>query len=173
MMRRIGAGVLASAVSMDKAYMKIVLRDAGLPVMPSVTITRRDWERDPAGCAGRAAALGYPLFVKPARGGSSIGISIVTVVLTRNVQINHAELGAAMTPFNQNLAAAMPSAVAGDPTALMKLDGLVNLQALMVSYVNDFKLMMIVTLCALPLVFLLRKPAPVQAVGGSPAAHMD
>jgi DHA2 family multidrug resistance protein len=105
--------------------------------------------------------------------GSSIGISIVTVVLTRNMQVNHAELGAAMTPFNQNLATAMPSAVAGDPTALMKLDGLVNLQALMVSYVNDFKLMMIVTLCALPLVFLLKKPAPAQAAGGPPAAHMD
>jgi D-alanine-D-alanine ligase len=73
--RYVGAGVLASAVSMDKAYMKVVLRDAGLPVMPSVPISRRDWERDPAGCAARAGALGYPLFVKPARGGSSIGIS--------------------------------------------------------------------------------------------------
>jgi D-alanine-D-alanine ligase len=73
--RYVGAGVLASAVSMDKAYMKIVLRDAGLPVMPSVTISRRDWERDPRGSAERAAGLGYPLFVKPARGGSSIGIS--------------------------------------------------------------------------------------------------
>ena len=73
--RYVGAGVLASAVSMDKAYMKIVLRDAGLPLMPSVTISRRDWERDPGGCAERAAGLDYPLFVKPARGGSSIGIS--------------------------------------------------------------------------------------------------
>ncbi|MGH3348584.1 MAG: D-alanine--D-alanine ligase family protein [Nocardioides sp.] len=73
--RYVGAGVLASAVSMDKAYMKIVLVDAGLPVIPSVTITRRDWERDPVGSAERAAGLGYPLFVKPARGGSSIGIS--------------------------------------------------------------------------------------------------
>jgi D-alanine-D-alanine ligase len=73
--RYVGAGVLASAVSMDKAYMKIVLRDAGLPLMPSVTITRREWERDPSGSAERAAGLGYPLFVKPARGGSSIGIS--------------------------------------------------------------------------------------------------
>jgi len=73
--RYVGAGVLASAVSMDKTYMKIVLRDAGLPVMPSVTITRRDWERDPGGSRERAASIGYPLFVKPARGGSSIGIS--------------------------------------------------------------------------------------------------
>ena len=42
----------------------------------------------------------------------------------------------------------------------------------MISYVDDFKLMMIVTLCAMPLVFLLRKPrAPTP--GGAPAAHMD
>src|SRR5687767_10298342 len=73
--RYVGAGVLASAVSMDKAYMKIVLRDAGLPLMPSVVITRREWAADQQDCRERAAGLGYPLFVKPARGGSSIGIS--------------------------------------------------------------------------------------------------
>jgi D-alanine-D-alanine ligase len=73
--RYVGAGVLASAVSMDKAYMKIVLAAAGLPVMPSVTLTRREWAADPRACRERADALGYPLFVKPARGGSSIGIS--------------------------------------------------------------------------------------------------
>ncbi|MDP2774483.1 MAG: D-alanine--D-alanine ligase family protein [Nocardioides sp.] len=73
--RYVGAGVLASAVSMDKAYMKIVLSAAGLPVMPSVTVTRREWKTDPQACRERAAVLGYPLFVKPARGGSSIGIS--------------------------------------------------------------------------------------------------
>jgi D-alanine-D-alanine ligase len=73
--RYVGAGVLASAVSMDKEYMKIVLRDAGLPLMPSVVITRRAWAADQQECRERAAGLGYPLFVKPARGGSSIGIS--------------------------------------------------------------------------------------------------
>jgi D-alanine-D-alanine ligase len=75
--RYVGAGVLASAVSMDKAYMKIVLAAAGLPVMPSVVVTAREWKSDPGACRGRAATLGYPLFVKPARGGSSIGISKV------------------------------------------------------------------------------------------------
>ena len=75
--RYVGAGVLASAVSMDKAYMKVVLAAAGLPVLPSVTITARDWARDEARCRQQAAGLGYPLFVKPARGGSSIGISKV------------------------------------------------------------------------------------------------
>lgn len=75
--RYVGAGVLASAVSMDKAYMKTVLAAAGLPVLPAVTITQREWERDPDGCRVRAEGLGYPQFVKPARGGSSFGISKV------------------------------------------------------------------------------------------------
>ena len=73
--RYVGAGVLASAVSMDKAYMKVVLGAAGLPLMESVTVTAREWAADPASCRERAAALGYPLFLKPARGGSSLGIA--------------------------------------------------------------------------------------------------
>jgi len=75
--RYVGAGVLASAVSMDKAYMKVVLAAAGLPVMPSITVTTRDWDADEAGVRRQVDELGYPLFVKPARGGSSIGISKV------------------------------------------------------------------------------------------------
>ncbi|MBM0124829.1 D-alanine--D-alanine ligase family protein [Pimelobacter simplex] len=73
--RYVGSGVLASAVSMDKAFMKVVLKDAGLPVMPSVTVTAREWKADPQAVRERVAELGYPLFVKPARGGSSIGIA--------------------------------------------------------------------------------------------------
>ena len=75
--RYVGAGVLASAVGMDKAFMKVVLAAAGLPVMPGVTITEREWRTDPEGCRSRVAALGYPAFAKPARGGSSFGISKV------------------------------------------------------------------------------------------------
>jgi D-alanine-D-alanine ligase len=75
--RYVGAGVLASAVGMDKAYAKIVLRDAGLPVMPSVTVTAREWYRDPDRVRHRVADLGFPLFVKPARAGSSMGITKV------------------------------------------------------------------------------------------------
>ncbi|WP_418058384.1 D-alanine--D-alanine ligase family protein [Pimelobacter simplex] len=73
--RYVGSGVLASAVSMDKAFMKVVLKDAGLPVMPSETVTAREWKADPQAVRERVAELGYPLFVKPARGGSSIGIA--------------------------------------------------------------------------------------------------
>ncbi len=75
--RYVGAGVLASAVAMDKAYMKVVLTAAGLPVMPSVTVTAAQWRGNPIEVQARAETLGYPLFVKPARGGSSIGISKV------------------------------------------------------------------------------------------------
>ena len=73
--RYVGAGVLASAVGMDKHYMKVVLAAAGLPVMPWTLVTAREWDQDREDCRARAKELGYPLFVKPARGGSSIGIS--------------------------------------------------------------------------------------------------
>jgi len=104
--------------------------------------------------------------------GSSIGISIVTVYLTRNVQVNHVELSVFVNPFNDALRTISPAAAQGDPSALSRIDQLVNQQALMISYVDDFKLMMIVTLCAIPLALMLRKPKVLSA-GGVPAAHAD
>jgi D-alanine-D-alanine ligase len=74
----VGSGVLASAAAMDKAVAKPLLRAAGLVVADAVVVRRRRWRADPAGCAHDVAALGWPVFVKPARGGSSIGISRVT-----------------------------------------------------------------------------------------------
>ncbi len=92
--RYVGAGVLASAVSMDKEYMKMIFKARGLRVGPHVVVRERDW---PGGQGGEAAGsgsesshperkrvldaiaeLGWPLFVKPARGGSSIGTSKAT-----------------------------------------------------------------------------------------------
>ncbi|PVE15056.1 D-alanine--D-alanine ligase family protein [Arthrobacter sp. Bz4] len=75
--RYVGAGVLASAVGMDKHYMKVVFAAAGLTVGPYEVITDRQWANDRDGCLGRAAALGFPSFVKPARAGSSMGITRV------------------------------------------------------------------------------------------------
>ncbi|WP_371415396.1 D-alanine--D-alanine ligase family protein [Citricoccus sp. SGAir0253] len=74
----VGPGVLASAVGMDKHFMKIAFAAAGLAVGPWETITDRDWRSAPEAALDRAEALGYPLFVKPARAGSSMGISRVT-----------------------------------------------------------------------------------------------
>ncbi|WP_104178909.1 D-alanine--D-alanine ligase family protein [Arthrobacter sp. B0490] len=76
-MRYVGAGVLASAVGMDKHYMKVVFSAAGLEVGPYEVITDRQWRSDPDACVTRAAGLGFPLFVKPSRAGSSMGISRV------------------------------------------------------------------------------------------------
>ena len=74
----VGSGVLASAAAMDKAVMKVLLAGAGLPVGPYVVVGPGEWERDPAGAAARVVdALRFPVFVKPARGGSSVGISRV------------------------------------------------------------------------------------------------
>src|SRR3954451_4592546 len=75
--RYVGSGVLASAAGMDKHYMKSVFQGAGLPVLPFTVITERQWRTDPERCRTAVEELGYPVFVKPCRGGSSIGISKV------------------------------------------------------------------------------------------------
>jgi D-alanine-D-alanine ligase len=79
----VGAGVLASAVSMDKEYMKLIFKAKGLPVGPHVVVREQDWPTGAESADVRTveakrvlediADLGWPLFVKPARGGSSIG----------------------------------------------------------------------------------------------------
>src|SRR4249920_443156 len=74
----VGSGVLASAVGMDKLLMKTVFRAHGLQVPEWIGVTRREWLADPGGVADRVtAALQYPVFVKPANMGSSVGISKV------------------------------------------------------------------------------------------------
>lgn len=90
--------------------------------------------------------------------GSSIGISVVTATMARNIQINHAELGAYIQPYNPLLAQISPAAIAHDPAALQMMDGLVNIQAAMISYVDNFYLMMWVSLAAMPLAMILRRP---------------
>jgi D-alanine-D-alanine ligase len=77
----VGAGVLASAVGQDKEYMKRVFTSFGLRVGPYVTVRPREWDQNPNAARKKivefAADHGWPLFVKPARGGSSVGITKV------------------------------------------------------------------------------------------------
>ena len=74
----VGAGVLASAVGMDKATMKAVFRAHGLPVVPHLVVLAHEWRREPGGWRRRVAdELGYPCFVKPSNLGSSVGITKV------------------------------------------------------------------------------------------------
>ncbi len=87
----VGCGVLASSLSMDKIACKSVLTAHGLPVVPSRAINRSLWDAEP----GRVivdveAALGYPVFVKPANLGSSIGISKATDRRTLVAALNDA-----------------------------------------------------------------------------------
>jgi D-alanine-D-alanine ligase len=74
----VGSGVLASALAMDKAMAKVVLAAAGLPQAPYLVVPERDWRADPGRVAATVAdRLAYPVFTKPARLGSSIGITKV------------------------------------------------------------------------------------------------
>jgi D-alanine-D-alanine ligase len=72
--RYVGCGVLASAAMMDKHIMKVVFASAGLPVGPYVVISDVQWRRDRAAALDAANALSFPVFVKPARAGSSVGV---------------------------------------------------------------------------------------------------
>ena len=75
--RYVGSGVTSSAVMMDKAFMKLVFSAAGLPIVDHVVVTDRQWRCERVEVEAAVAALGFPVFVKPARSGSSIGISRV------------------------------------------------------------------------------------------------
>ena len=73
----VGAGILGSAIGMDKDVMKRLLREAGIPVTDFRTIRRHAFDTDPEAACRELAALRFPLFVKPANAGSSVGISKV------------------------------------------------------------------------------------------------
>jgi|SRR5271157_804628 len=74
----VGAGVLGSAAGMDKDVMKRLFRDAGIPIVKHVTVLRSAWRMDPRNVRKQIeGALKYPVFVKPANLGSSVGISKV------------------------------------------------------------------------------------------------
>ncbi|MBK8446415.1 MAG: D-alanine--D-alanine ligase [Micropruina sp.] len=76
-LRYVGSGVAASANGMDKDWMKRTLSASGLPGCRFITVSARQWSQQRADTLTRIEALGYPVFVKPARGGSSVGITRV------------------------------------------------------------------------------------------------
>jgi DHA2 family multidrug resistance protein len=92
--------------------------------------------------------------------GSSVGISVVTALLSENVQINHSTIAAYVTAFNPMFR--LPEVLSHDspftPSGRAALDALITNQATMIGYMDDFKLMMLMSIAAMPLVFLLRKP---------------
>jgi MFS transporter, DHA2 family, multidrug resistance protein len=99
--------------------------------------------------------------------GSSIGISVVNTLLTRNTQIMHSTLGEHVTRYSAVLRAQLPD---GPPSlhTLAGLNATVTEQGSMIAYNNDFKLMMVLSLAAIPLVFVLRKGA-----GSAEPVHIE
>jgi D-alanine-D-alanine ligase len=75
--RYVGSGVLASAAGMDKHVMKLLLAAQAIPVGDHLLVTARQWERDPESVRADVEELGYPVYVKPSRAGSSLGIARV------------------------------------------------------------------------------------------------
>ncbi len=101
----VGAGLLMSAIGMDKHTTKQVLKAAGVPVVPWATLTRAELDRDPELWERRVRSLGLPVFVKPARAGSSVGVSKVS---------EWSELGAALeTAFAEDRTVLVEQAVTG------------------------------------------------------------
>src|SRR5699024_9833673 len=84
----VGAGVLASAAGMDKIVSKVLFKDAGIPIVPYETVTPTDWEVRPEEVIERVIEhLPYPMYVKPANLGSSVGISEVNDIEELKVAI--------------------------------------------------------------------------------------
>lgn len=86
----VGAGVLGSAVGMDKDVMKRLLREAGIPVTAFRTVRHQDFIFDPEQVCRDIAALGFPVFTKPANAGSSVGVRKVTRAADLPAAIRHA-----------------------------------------------------------------------------------
>ena len=102
--------------------------------------------------------------------GSSIGISFVSFLLARNTQIAHADIAASVTPYNEAMKDPAVASIWNMATELgrMALNSEITRQATVIAYADDFKLMMIVALAALPLLLFLHK-AEQPARGADPA----
>lgn len=112
---------------------------------------------------GSLRADGTGLYSLSRNVGSSVGISIVTVLLAQNTQVNHAEIGAHITPYNR-LFSTWPINSLLDPltaSGRATLDGLITKQASWIAYIDDFKLLMLLSLAVMPLLLLLTTPPAV------------
>ncbi len=173
----IGAGLLVTALSLhemsgftpDVAAATVVRTGFtqglgfGLIFVPLSTVTFAtlppEWRTDATG-----------LFSLMRNLGSSIGISIVVSLLASNTQANHAEISAGLSPFNDALRdpAIAQHWDAWTATGQAALNAVVGTQAQIIAYADDYRLMMFLTLAALPTLLLMRRPTPGR---GGEAAH--
>jgi DHA2 family multidrug resistance protein len=113
----------------------------------------------------RAEGAGFSTLVRNI--GSSVGISVVNALLTRNSQVNHAAIGQHVTAVNRGFEDPMIARFWDPLTAAGRaaLDGVITRQAQIIAYIDDYKLLMIATLAVAPLLFVFRRaPASAAAV---------
>ena len=99
--------------------------------------------------------------------GSSVGISVVNALLTRNTQINHADIVEHVTAVNRAFESPMVMRFWNplDAAGRAALDAMITQQAQIIAYIDDFKLLMIVTLAAIPLIMVFKKPPSGTSAG--------
>ncbi len=114
---------------------------------------------------------GTAMFTLIRNTGSAVGISVLQALTIRNGATVHARLIEAVRPDNPALRAAMPGFDFNAPMQVARINALITRQASMVSYIDSFRFLFILTLAAMPLLVLLRKPA--KASGGDVHVHMD
>jgi D-alanine-D-alanine ligase len=113
----VGSGVLASAVAMDKSFAKPIFASHGIATAPGLVVKKSDWNNRSAEITKEVAALGYPVFVKPARGGSSRG--------TSKVKSEGELLAAVLEAFTFDPKVMIESAIVGSEIecAVLEIDG--------------------------------------------------
>src|SRR3954470_2642041 len=113
--------------------------------------------------APKFRADGTAMFSLVRNMGQGVGISLVTAVLSTMMQVNHAELAERLTATSQNVANLVPTLLTGNTTVVSQINGLVTQQGAILSYLDDFWLMMLLSLSAIPLILLLRGPKKAPA----------
>jgi DHA2 family multidrug resistance protein len=116
---------------------------------------------------------GASLFSLARNIGAAIGVSITSAMLAHNSQVLHAEIGASVNPFNRALQDGGAVQQHLDPATrhgAAMLDHLINQQAQIIAYIDDYKLMIFTTLPALLLLFLMRRPRQASRAAESHAA---
>ncbi|MGZ5846350.1 MAG: DHA2 family efflux MFS transporter permease subunit [Ramlibacter sp.] len=116
--------------------------------------------------APRLRNEGTPIFSLLRNIGGSVGISVVQALLSRGSVQAHAQLAALVAPGNQGLLALPPGLGPDTPTGLAMLNAEVSRQAALLAYVNDFWIMMAITVSAIPLLLLIRRARSAPAAGG-------
>ena len=144
----------------------IAVMTGGTPVAPNVQLVEvPEPEPGPGEARVRTEAAGLNNLMRSI--GASIGIAVCTFMLARNIQVNHAEMGAQITRMSVPFDLDRITAFGGVSEAGMRVvDGMVNKQAAMIGYLNDFYMMGLLCRASIPVLFFVKGGKP--AIGGAP-----